>query len=204
MLIMENMKNRFKHRVLVFVVGLCASTTVFAQNILNLSQPNWNTGLAATSWDWQSFTVSETSILTTFAFQCNGNVTPTGTVDLLTGEGTSGTLLASTIGSVSTANSGPYQDVNFFAAYFNNVELSAGQYTIYVHDLTSELDILGTSYDSYSGGKFVSDYFGDSGYDATFFTPSPVPEPSALVLAGFGAISLLVIRRRKCTRKNAA
>jgi hypothetical protein len=43
----------------------------------------------------------------------------------------------------------------------------------------------------------VSDYFGDSGYDAAFFTPSPVPEPSALALAGLGTVSLLVIRRRK-------
>jgi hypothetical protein len=191
------MIKHFKYIVLAVVVGLCVWTTASAQNILNLSQPNWDTGIVAISWGWQSFTVPETSILTTFAFQCNGGASSTATVDLLTGEGTGGTLLVSTTGNVNMANDGPYQGVNFFVADFNNVQLSAGQYTVYVHALTSDLYILGTDYDSYSGGKFVSDYFGDAGYDATFFTPSPVPEPSALALAGLGTVSLLAIRRRK-------
>jgi len=126
-----------------------------------------------------------------------GNLNATATVDLLTGEGTGGTSLATTTGSVSYDNSGPYQEIYFFVADFGSIDLAPGQYTVYFYDATSPLEFVGTGYNSYSGGKFVNDNYGDSGYDATFFTPSPVPEPGTLALAGLGGMGLLLFRRRQ-------
>jgi len=168
-------------------------TIVSAQNTLNISQPLFETGLPVESWAWQSITVPEESIMTTFGFEWNGSsgdLSATATVDLLTGEGTSGTLLASTTGIVMPDWSGPYQYDNFFVAVFGNVDLAPGQYTISVHDATAELEFMGTTSSSYGGGKFVCDSFGDFGGDATFFTPSPVPEPSSLALAIIGLASV--------------
>lgn len=178
---------------------LTSLSIVSAQDVLNISQPAANTGLYSEQWGWQSFTVAQESILTSFAFAWNGvgNLDATATVDLLTGEGTGGASLASVTGSVSLDNSGPYEGNNFFVADFGSIDLAPGQYTVYFYNATSPLEFVGTDYNSYSGGKFVNDYFGDSGYDATFFTPSPVPEPSTLALAGLGGLSLLRFRRRK-------
>jgi len=179
---------------------LTSLSIVSAQDVLNISQPAANTGLYSVQSGWQSFTVAQESILTSFAFAWNGgggNLEVTATVDLLTGEGTGGASLASVTGSVSLDNSGPYEGYHFFVADFGSIDLAPGQYTVYFYNATSPLEFVGTDYNSYSGGKFVNDYFGDSGYDATFFTPSPVPEPSTLALAGLGGLSLLRFRRRK-------
>jgi len=179
---------------------LTSISIVSAQDILNISQPALNTGLPSEQWGWQSFTVAQESLLTSFAFEWNGasgDLNATATVDLLTGEGTGGTSLASVTGSVSFDNSGPYQGYHFFVADFGSIDLALGQYTVYFYDATSPLEFVGTDYDSYSGGKFVNDIYGDSGYDATFFTPSPVPEPTTLALAGLSGLSLLLFRRRK-------
>jgi len=178
---------------------LTSNSIVSAQGVLNITQAVFDTGLPSQQWAWQSFTVAQESILTSFAFSWNGvgNLDATATVDLLTGEGTGGASLASVTGSVSLDNSGPYEGYHFFVADFGSIDLAPGQYTVYFYNATSPLEFVGTDYNSYSGGKFVNDYFGDSGYDATFFTPSPVPEPSTLALAGLGGLSLLLFRRRK-------
>ena len=201
------MKNHIKHLVMAVGVGLCAATTVFAQSTLTLAQYDFNQGIPVASWAWQSITVPEAANLTTFGFEWNGStgdMTATARVDVLTGEGLGGTLVASAAGSVVPVTEGPLQGYNFFSADFGNLPLSAGQYTLYVHDLSAELDLLYTDADAYSGGKFASDVTGDAGGDATFVTPVPVPEPSALVLVGLGAAGLLTARRRKSTRKHAA
>ena len=170
---------------------LTSISVVSAQDVLNISQPDFDTGLPSEQWGWQSFTVAQESILTSFAFDWNGSsgdLNATATVDLLTGEGTDGASLASVTGSVSFDNSGPYQDDNFFVADFGSIDLAPGQYTVYFHDATSELEFVGTDYDSYSDGKFVNDYYGDSRSDATFFTPSPIPEPSSIILVIMGLV----------------
>jgi hypothetical protein len=115
---------------------------VSAQNILNISQPDDIDGIPVDSWAWQSFTVTQESTLTTFAIEwngCAGDLGATATVDLLTGEGTDGTLLASETGSVSLDNAGTYEGYNFFSADFGSIDLSAGQYTIFIHHVTDTL-----------------------------------------------------------------
>jgi hypothetical protein len=167
---------------------MASVSIVSAQNILNISQPAVNTGIPVDNWAWQSITVPQTSTLTTFGFAWNGgsgDLGATATVDLLAGEGTGGALLASTTGSISMVNNDSYFG-NVFIADFNDIQLSPGQYTVYIHNPTTELNLVGTIYDSYSGGKFVGDYYGDVGMDATFFTPSPVPEPGSVTLGIMG------------------
>lgn len=161
----------------------------FAQGTLSVSQPLFNTGVPVTSWAWQSFTVAQAANITTFAFLWNGssgNLSATATVGLLSGEGTGGTVLDSTTGRVAYSTSGAYQGYYFFVANFGGIELTPGQYTAYIHGTSDTLQLLGTMYDSYSGGKCVSSSYGDSGMDATFFTPSPIPEPNSIALGIMG------------------
>jgi len=188
------------------VSALLGSVTIASgQDILQISQPT-NNGGTPINWAWQSITVLDPSILTTFAFRWNGasgDLGATATVELLTGQGTSGTVLASTTGSVSYDASVSH---NFFVADFGNIVLSPGQYTVYVFNSTDELQFEGTSYDSYSGGEFVSDTYGNAGGDAAFSTPLPttVPEPNSLALAGLGLVSVggfTVLKRQTAKRE---
>ena len=201
------MKNHVKHLVLAAGFGLCAAATGFAQSTLTLAQYDFNQGIPVASWAWQSITVPEAANLTTFGFEWNGStgdMTATARVDVLTGEGLGGTLVASAAGSVVPVTEGPLQGFNFFTADFGNLPLSAGQYTLYVHDPSAQLDLLYTDAEVYSGGKFGSDFTGDTSGAATFVTPVPIPEPSMLALLGLGAAGLFIARRRKRTRKHAA
>jgi len=141
--------------------------------------------------------------LNTFAFEWNGHtsdLTATATVDLLTGEGTGGTLLGSTTGKVVEDTIGEYAGYAFFVADFGSVVLAPGQYTVYFHDATSTIQLLGSTKDvsAYSGGKLVTSSYGDWGNDATFFTPSPaggtgdVPEPGTILLLGGSLLGLCI------------
>lgn len=184
--------------LLAFASGLRADLPT-----LNISQPLFDVGNPSESWGWQSFTVTEDSTITTFAFEWNGsagNLNATATVDLLTGEGTGGTLLKSVTGSVVYDTSGPYEGYNFFTADFGGVDLTPGQYTAYYHDATDLIWTVQEFGDPYSGGKFVNDWYGyDDNWDATFFTPAPIPEPAqvALMLMGlFGVGGYTVMNRR--------
>jgi hypothetical protein len=166
---------------------LASISVVSAQNELVISQPDFNIGIPAGPWAWQSFTVTQESTISSFAFEWNGgsgNLNTTATVDLLTGQGTGGSLLASATGSVILDNSAPY-NANFFTAEFGAVDLAPGQYTVYVNNATSDLEFLGTESDSYAGGEFVTENYGDPGWSSTFYTPAPsaVPEPSTMALA---------------------
>lgn len=121
-------------------VGLALITSISAasgQNELNISQPAFNTGVpitGGTGWEWQSITVPQESYLSTFAFQLNGAYNATATVDLLTGEGTGGSLVATTTGTSLYDDVGSYQGYYFLVADFNNIDLTAGQYTLYLHN----------------------------------------------------------------------
>ncbi len=200
------MKNHVKHFALAAGVGLCAAATVFAQGTLTLAQYDFNQGIPVANWAWQSITVPEAANLTTFGFEWNGSsgdLTATARVDVLTGEGLGGTLVATATGRVVPVSEGPFLGYSFFSADFGSLPLSAGQYTLYIHDPSAELALVCTDVDAYGGGKFVSDYSGDAGGDATFVTPVPVPEPSMLALIGFGAVGLLIARRWKSVCKRA-
>jgi hypothetical protein len=176
------------------VALLMASVSVaFAQGTLSISQPLANTGVPVTSWAWQSFTVAQTANITTFGIAWNGasgNLNATATVDLLSGEGTGGTVLGSTTGSVVYLTAGPYAREHFFVANFGSIELTPGQYTAYFHGVSDTLQFVGTAYDSYNGGKLVSSTYGDTGWDASFFTPAPVPEPSFSALGILGLVCI--------------
>lgn len=203
------MKNHVKQLVRIVGVGLCAATTVFADGTLELLQYKFDEGIPVAGWAWQSITVTNAANLTTFGFEWNGSsgdTTATATVDLLSGEGLGGTVLATTTGHVGLVTDGPMQGYNFFGADFGNLPLEAGQYTLYIHDPSAELALVAASDDPYSGGKFVSDFTGNAGMDATFATPVPlaIPEPSVLALVGFGALGLFIQRRRARRLKRAA
>jgi len=189
--------------------------------ILTISQPTNDTGLpiggsgyAVDSWAWQSFTVNTVSTITSFGLVTNGGQTSTltATMDLYFGEGIGGAQLSSKVGSVINVDIGGGNYTDVFAANFG-ISLNPGQYTVYIHDVIDPVGggslniggVLATEPYSYAGGKFVSSYFGDSGYDAQFFTPIPnysggassVPEPGTIVLMGSGFFGMLGFRRRE-------
>jgi hypothetical protein len=71
------------------------------------------------------------------------------------------------------------QGYHFFVADFGGVDLTPGQYTVYIHNATASIQVVAETGNPYSGGEYVSDQYGNyNGADATFFTPAPIPEPS--------------------------
>ena len=182
-------------------IWLTSAPIAFSQGVLNISQPVFNAGIpvSTSGWAWQSITVSQASSLTSFAFQLNGAYNFTATVDLLTGVGTNNALVASTTGSAIRDAAGPYQGYYYLVADFGSIDLSAGQYTVFLHNPSSSFQMVADMSDVYAGGKFVSNTYGDPGWDATFFTPTPTPEPGsvALIIAGLAcAIGYNTIKRR--------
>jgi len=187
------------HGVIGGAFALLASVSVVsAQSVLYIAQPDFNTVLPVTLWAWQSFTVNQESTMTSFAFEWNktsSDLNATAKMELLSGEGTGGSVLATATGSVSPdLSGGPGYGYDIFAASFGGVDLAPGQYTVYVSNPTGFLQFVGTSYDSYRGGQFVGNALGGSSYDAAFFassfySPAIAPEPSSIALAITGFAS---------------
>ncbi|MEI8314888.1 MAG: PEP-CTERM sorting domain-containing protein [Verrucomicrobiota bacterium] len=185
---------------LVAMLLLALAPKLHAVPVLTISQPLWDTAFYDPS-GWQSFTVSQSSILTTFGFRINGAPdvgSEPGTMDLYAGVGT-GTSLASVVANIVEAGPGPYEGILFFQGNFGGMNLNAGQYTVSYHGTPHWLNLLGARYSSYDGGEFngASSGNGEGTFDLIFFTPGPasspaaaVPEPSSFAMLAIGGLVL--------------
>ncbi|MEI8063728.1 MAG: hypothetical protein WCH84_06665, partial [Verrucomicrobiota bacterium] len=130
--------SRLALSLVVTLLLLGFSPVLSADTILEISQPSWDFSFNDAS-GWQSFTVTESSKLTTFGFLLNGVYgagTKPGTLKLWAGEGTTNFIMEVAANDV-LAGSGPYDGVEFFQGDFGGVGLNSGQYTVsfqWTHD----------------------------------------------------------------------
>ncbi len=175
-------------RLLTLIGMLLFSAGAWAQTPLNISQYQWDRAFGSTEI-WQSFTVSQTSTMSTFGFMWNGGAGDTNSAALfrlLKGTGTAGTAIASAYSTFKEIHDNPIPAVNdliWISADFGSQVLAPGQYSVVATRANNTMYILGTT-SVYDGGQ------ADAGMnsDYAFSTPAPVPEPSmagmALLLAG--------------------